>query len=379
MKAVISRKTANSLFRKITLLAFLTILSLSLPPHVVLADDPVPDFPPPGPLFPPGDSAGVPILRIELDEDDFPIYLPLILRGRSDFLVDPQNRTESLNFYLTYYANQASVPVGWTGNHSTCAPGTTSPEFRAAVLQRINYFRAMAGVPPVSLTNDSNRLAQAAALIMSVNRNLSHDPPTTWQCYSTDGHDGAGSSNLALGVSGWNAVTAYINDLGAGNTPLGHRRWLLYPQTQEMGTGDVPATAGYPTTNALRVFDAHMWETRPATRDNFVSWPPPGYVPRPVVFQRWSFSYPGADFSSASVTMTSSGGAITLTQFPVVNGYGENTLAWAPAGFSQAGAGLQTDAEVQTAADIPYQISIQNVVIGGQTRSFNYTVTVFDP
>ena len=149
--------------------------------------------------------------------------------------------------------------TNWTGSHSACDPETTSADFLAAILRRINYFRAMAGVSnDVIFRNASNQKAQAAALMMSVNRDLSHDPPSNWTCYSDLGHSGAGSANLYLGRYGWDAIDGYIKDPGDGNYPAGHRRWILYPQTREMGTGDIPPVSGYPSAQALVVFDDHM-------------------------------------------------------------------------------------------------------------------------
>ncbi len=51
-----------------------------------------------------------------------------------------------------------------------------------------------------------------------------------------------------------------------------------------MGTGDVPETASYPAINVLWVQDEdHIFDPRPKTFNEFVAWPPPGYVPAPVV------------------------------------------------------------------------------------------------
>src|SRR6185312_8522029 len=117
------------------------------------------------------------------------------------------------------------------------------------------------------------------------------------------GASAAANSNLALGSFGPDSITGYINDFGANNTEAGHRRWLLYPQTQTMGTGDIPAGNGFTNANATWVLDGNYGTARPATRDGFVAWPPPGYVPYPVVFARWSFAYPNADFSTATVAV----------------------------------------------------------------------------
>lgn len=140
------------------------------------------------------------------DEWDFYLYLPLISRAPDpDSLpwVNTQSRTASRDFYQSEYQGSANSDSGWTGNHAACGAGTTSEAFRASILQRINYFRSMAGIPPLVGFNDIyNAKAQAAALMMSVNRSLSHSPDDSWACYTEAGAEGAGSSNLSLGRYG---------------------------------------------------------------------------------------------------------------------------------------------------------------------------------
>jgi uncharacterized protein YkwD len=302
------------------------------------------------------------------------IYLPLIQQGQVGLTVNLHNRQESIEFYVQQYLTSEGVAMNWTGDHASCDPGTAGEDFRLAVLRRINYFRAMAGVPAeIKFSDESNRKAQAAALMMSVNRQLSHSPPTSWICSSSTGAEGAGSSNLFLGAYSWDAIMGYMRDPGSGNSAVGHRRWILYPQTQVMGTGDIPNTQNYPASNALRVFDEHMWEQRPSTREEYVAWPPPGYVPYQVVFPKWSFSYANADFSGSSVTMESSGSNFLVNQANVVSGYGENTLVWIPMGLDES------SSWPIPAADTTYTVSIHNVLINNQSREFTYSVIVFNP
>jgi hypothetical protein len=296
------------------------------------------------------------------------VYLPLI-QGSNVPTVNPQERLASMNLYLQHYLAYEGTPIGWTGNHATCNMGDTSQPFRAAVLSRINYFRTMAGLPTMALNDEYSRKAQAAALMMSVNRKLSHSPTPDWLCYSSDGAQAAGSSDLFLGVMGWDAITGFVLEGGV----VGHRRWILYPQTEEMGTGDIPSTQSYPAANALWVFDSNMWGPRPATRDEFVAWPPPTYVPYQVINDHWSLSYPEADFSSATVTMACGGANVPVTLESVVNGYGENTLIWIPVGIGGGGSWPKPQ------ADTTYTVNIRQVIVGGQSRSFNYSVIVFDP
>lgn len=299
-------------------------------------------------------------------------YLPIAI-GEPESLqpwVNTQNKNVVRNFYLTEYMASEGVPSGWNGNHGSCNAGNTSAAFKTAVLSRINYFRAMAGLPPVTAFKSVySSKAQKAALMMSVNNALDHTPPTNWSCYSADGAEGAGSSNLYLGVYGPSAITGYVRDPGSGNYFVGHRRWILYPQTQFMGTGDIPPTS-YAPSNALWVFDLeNMWGPRPATREAYVAWPPPGYSPYQVVFDRWSFAYDEANFSNANITMTKNGNSLSLQENPTVNGYGENTLVWEPNdSFGQA-----------PTSDIVYHVNITNVVINGQNHNFSYQVIIFKP
>jgi hypothetical protein len=136
-----------------------------------------------------------------------------------------------------------------------------------------------------------------------------------------------------------------------------------------MGSGDIPYNENSWPANARWVFDDNMWDPRPETRDEFVAWPPPGYVPYQVVFPRWSFSYANADFSAASVTMSSGGDEIPVSVQPIVYGYGENTLVWEP----------EIDLGSPPASDEIYSVTVSSVLISEQAHNFSYQVIIFDP
>jgi hypothetical protein len=293
--------------------------------------------------------------------------------------VHPQSREASRTFFSTNY-QAANQPIGWTGNSAICNEGTTLLTFQDAVLLRLNYFRAMAGVPAsVTFSDVYSAKNQKAALMMSVNKQLNHHPPDSWTCYSAAGAEGAGNSNLGLGVNGRDVIDLYIQDPGTGNGFVGHRRWIFYPQTQTMGTGDIPANNGFAPANSLWVFDGNYGGPRPSTREEFVAWPPPGYVPYQVTYPRWSFSYPGADFTSATVTMTQDGVSLTVTLGPLATGYGENTLVWSPEGINFDETIINSQTWPVPAKDTAYRVTINNVIISGVSRNFAYSVIVFDP
>jgi hypothetical protein len=274
---------------------------------------------------------------------------------------------------LWYAAHEAGngVDPAWTGSIDGCERGTVSRAFRDATLARINYFRAMAGVPSgVTFTKVDNARAQAAALIMSAQGELSHTPPSTWACWSEDGRIGAGFSNLSSGAIGPDAIDQTMEDGGAGNELVGRRRKLLIPRVREMGTGSVPATGAHPAVQAV-LPGARSDAVRP--RDGFVAWPPRGYVPYQVVFPRWSFQLGDADFTSATVTMRRPGDrplALTIVDRTTFFGPG---LVWVTDDVPD-GAGWSAPP-----TDDPITVTVGNVLVGGRARSFTYTTTIFEP
>ncbi|MTW22676.1 hypothetical protein GJ668_16540 [Allochromatium palmeri] len=294
--------------------------------------------------------------------------------GTAGFVVDPSQRETSRLFYQSVFMASENLETGWTGDLNGCVPGTLSADYQDATILRVNWFRAMAGVPAnIVLDSDFSDKAQQAALMMAANGQLSHTPPSSWSCYTSDGAEAAGNSNLSLGNAGPDAIFSQMRDDGTNNAAVGHRRWILHPQTARMGAGSLPGTAGHWASNALWVFDDNLWAARPAVRDGFIAWPPPGYMPYQSVFARWSFSYDDADFSTAGVTMTRDGSPVALTLEALSYRAGENTLVWLPAPYQEG------DAWARPTADETYQVTVSNVLLDGARLAFTYQVTVFDP
>ncbi len=275
--------------------------------------------------------------------------------------LNPADRGSVVSAYQTIYSGAANNPVlsssNWTGNVGGCKPGDTSSAFKEAVLRRINFYRALAGLPNVTYAAGVDGQQQAAALMMAANGTLSHSPPGTWKCYSDAGKTGAGSSNLAGGNDGVNAIDAYMDDGGGNNSFAGHRRWILYPPRLEMASGDVPGW------NALYVFGKSG--PRPAN-PRFVTYPTAGFFPRGLLptSKRWSFSVNGADFSTATITMSANGSSVPLTKLTPQNGYGDNTVVWEVAGA------------LSLIGDAPISVKLEGVNLAGAPQTFSYVVTL---
>ncbi len=298
----------------------------------------------------------------------------------SSFTVDPKSREQARVLYNTVYQASENVPSGWTGSILLNDAGTTTTAFKDAIRLRVNYFRAMGGVPAtVVFSDDLDAADQWAALMMSANNTLSHTPSLVWLDYSALGATAAGSSNLDLGMdSGPTAVTVYMQDNGGNNAAAGHRRWILYPPETTMGTGDVDAGTLNYAANALYILDqATFANPAPAARDGFVAWPPPGYVPFDLISPRWSLSVPGADFSAASVTMSRQGNAVPVRLEALNPGAGDNTLVWVPDDADPANPPAPTAPAV--GKETTTTVTVANVLVNGTPQSFTYNVTPIDP
>jgi Calx-beta domain/Cysteine-rich secretory protein family len=267
-------------------------------------------------------------------------------------------------FYQNTFAAQADVATGWNGNVASGDAGTLGANYLAAIAARVNDYRWMAGLPGgVMLDSTENTEAQLAALMMAANNQLSHSPPPTWLDYSAAGAGAAGHSDLTLGASGTSAIDLYMTDPGAGNTFVGHRRWVLYPSTRTMGVGDIPGQS-----NALYVVQP---ELAPAPAVTAVAWPPAGFVPVTLMPLRWSLQSDGnTDFSNATVSVTENGTPQTVEILSDnSSGYGGNAIVW-DMPFAPA---------PQYGQQAVYTVNIGNVMVAGKPQSFSYSTTSFDP
>ncbi|HEY1737501.1 MAG TPA: CAP domain-containing protein [Acidimicrobiia bacterium] len=288
------------------------------------------------------------------------------------FTVTMSNREDVRQFFYRVHEASNDVAPGWTGSIAGCNPGTVSSDYLNATLTRINYFRAMAGVPSnVTLNATDNQQAQAAALMMSAQNDLSHAPPNTWACWSQDGFDGASSSNLALGNTG----PASIDQLMFDDDVLGHRRNMLYEGTDVMGSGSVPATSGHDAAEAQYVLSPPVSPV-PTPRDGFMAWPPKGFVPYQIVYPRWSFSLANASFAGATVTMSSNGNNVPVTIEGRDNEFGDPAIIWIPT------VNGVTDGQAwpNPGADATYTVTVSGVTVNGNpVAPSTYNVTVIDP
>ncbi len=324
----------------------------------------------------------------------------------SDFGVDNQNRNDVIAFWHAVYQASEGYEnrVGWTGNYSG-TPGSTSPEFVADVERRLNYFRAMCGIPANARLNTGSTVAinpedrfkpssttlksdaaQQFALMLIRNYDsstgsdpaITHDPASSVTGWSAAGWNAAAHGNFAFGIYGPGAITEYLREAlptgsatSAWNMDVGHRRWCLFPPATNYATGDQPGSSAYrPPTNSLYVLP-NAEELQSVTSPAFVSYPSAGFFPAPVNSPYWSLSRADADFSSATVTMTTADG----TPLPVVStrrqtGYGDPAIVWRVDDAA---------AKIYVFSDTTFQVHVAGIAGDGIPASYDYAVTLINP
>lgn len=183
-----------------------------------------------------------------------------------------------------------------------CEVAPQSKRALRRVLTAVNWYRAIAGLDPVTLDGRLNRLAQQSSVIQNYLRTgeyLSHDPPRSTRCWSKAGADAAGRSNLASGANGGNAVALYMSDYGVPSA--GHRMWILNPTASRFGSGDAGSY------NSLYVVGPSNPQ---ASQPPYVVWPSAGYFPYRETPATWSLrtSRQDIDLTRARVTLNVSTG-----------------------------------------------------------------------
>lgn len=327
----------------------------------------------------------------------------------SGFVVDTQSRNDVVSFWNSVYVESTGYEahLAWDGSMANNEPGSTSAAFKKDVERRINFYRAMAGMDANILINTTRETfsgdasfdtpegttkqdaAQAAAFMLSKNTaefktggSVSsgtanpHDPPENWLQDGSIARNGAYYSNIAIGHYGPTAIDEYISEDsqgagGAENSNVGHRRFILNSRLREVATGDVnPVNTNYYPTNALYVIGDWL---APTNSPQFIAWPNSGYIPEAITPRLWSLSYPGADFSNATIHMQIVGDATidtTITN-PEFGSYADNTIVWKSTNPSAI-----RSAEFE---DVTINVTISNIIINGKTISHDYSVTIINP
>ncbi|MEO0852594.1 MAG: CAP domain-containing protein, partial [Cyanobacteria bacterium J06648_11] len=269
-----------------------------------------------------------------------------------------------------------------------CVAGQLTDEAAQFAIDRLNFLRGLHDLEPVLLGPDLLAKSQQAALMMTANDQLDHSPPTSWGCYSSEGDEAAGSSNIGITRTSnpdlesllANQVDRFFLDGGQNNfDDVGHRRWNLYPQYSRGAYGVVVDLddRGFNIGVSNWVFESDASRTNP----DFVAFPAEGmylfsmvsngFSSDRIADYRWSFSVNvrrDSDLGSASVRVTNLDTNQAISVSDVVEsrqGFGLDTITYSvnPSSISP---------------NTSYRIDIDNVTVGGAPRTYSYTTYLAD-
>ena len=252
-------------------------------------------------------------------------------------------------------AAQAYVPGA-----TMCDPGSMSRDAINDALRRLNMYRWLVGLTPVTDDATQDMTDQACSLMEHVKgwpgagNPDPHHPDSSWPCYTANGTMGANSSNISWGTS--SAADAMDNWMGdSGNdTTLGHRRWILHPPLGPVGIGFVGDAS------CLGVFGSGGG----GTAGPWYAYPPPGPVPTSITTNAWSFHTSHLNIGSAAVSIMrmSDGMNMPVRMLTLSQGYGDDTVGWYPSGW------------VAMAGE-SYQVQVSGLS-GGTSATVSYVVQV---
>lgn len=324
----------------------------------------------------------------------------------SSFSVDNEDRNDVISFwYAVYQASEGYQDrVGWNGNY-TGSSGITSAVFVDDVERRLNYFRAMCGVPSDATVNSGSKVlinladafkpaatitkssaAQKAALLLVRNYNsstgvdlaLTHNPGPALIGWSPAAWNALSKGNFAFGLYGPGAIKGYLVErapdgsvTSSWNGLVGHRRWCLYPKSTDFATGDQPGSSvARPPSNVFYVIQNPSVNTKSLSAE-FVAFPPAGFFPAAINSPHWSLSREGADFSFATVKMTDSvGNPVALANIYRDKSYGDPAIVWQVP---------DSVASTFVANDTRFHVAISGIVGDGISSTYEYDVTLIDP
>lgn len=281
--------------------------------------------------------------------------------------------------------------LGWEEHYTQapnvqgCFEGVLKDSEKAEVLNYVNFIRSIHGLKPVQYDLNGDKYAQKSSLIMAANSALSHQPPSSWSCYSNDGYYGAEKSNLHLNRSTSNtlnpksieSIIGWMIDDKSGNAPdrCGHRRAIINPFLTSIAFGRVDGKSNVDNYYCSGMSLLYLDRVNGGIQDRpieFVAYPYQNY-PIELVNKSWYLSFSpfydmnswnrnnNVDYSNTEVKVATEDG-----QQLKVHSYIYDAEGWGAIhnNFRWMVDGLQNE--------VRYNVNIKGIVVNGQSKEYSY-------
>lgn len=256
-----------------------------------------------------------------------------------------------------------------------CSAGTVTESEKKKVLARLNYIRSLHNLPPVVYEYGDDVLTAECSLIIAANQELSHTPPSSWDCYSGDAYNGCNKSNIFIrwgtGSSSFESegvVDAFMTDEGVPS--LGHRRWFIDPWLKHISFGRADDLQNSVLGSAIKVINTSE-QNISSSSITFVAYPYE-YYPAELYNDEVMMSFSvisstsnkwdnnSVNFAGAAVAITDPANkTMKIKEMKFDNeGYGvPNNLRWFTEGIEKG---------------VKYNVTVTNVGINSAYKNYSY-------
>ena len=259
-----------------------------------------------------------------------------------------------------------------------CVAGRLSQAAKNRALEATNQIRALHGLTPLVYSTLYSQQMQAAALIQAAAGYPGHRPDPSADCYTAEGAEGSGTSNLFGGAGNRDPadhMVGWANDFNNRSqvSAVGHRRWVLNPFAFYFAYGQVHGYAAHKVVRYDREprravlpevdFVAFPYETYPY---HLVEGDPPWSISVIEDPDNWYWGNRYDYFQEAAITVTR---VKDETALPISDRYTDswgfalpNILSWQVEGWEY---------------DTLYEVEISNVSLqSGLKTSYSYSVFI---
>ncbi|MCX6155819.1 MAG: T9SS type A sorting domain-containing protein [Candidatus Kapabacteria bacterium] len=268
-------------------------------------------------------------------------------------------------------------------DYNSCSPGALKATEKQAILDYINLIRSYHGLKAVTYDETNQIKAMKAAMLISINNNMTHTPASNEICYSQDAYDGSNQSNLfyqtgsGLGdlVPSLNSVIMWMWD--DGQASLGHRQAIINPFLTKIAFGrsdGTPKVNFNGTITSMTLF--YQPNVTGSINVDFVACPQNDYN-TDLFKKNWLlnfsafydknqwFNNKNIDYSAVSITVSDPDGNrlnVHGIQYDF-DGWGSipNDLKWYADGLMD---------------NVKYTVEIKNAKVNGSVKNYTYTFTL---
>lgn len=298
--------------------------------------------------------------------------------------------------FFTYY-NAQSINLNdiyeTLPDINNCSPGVLKQSEKDKILEYVNQIRALHGLSAVTWATEKDNASMQASLMCVANGNISHTPPSDWECYTTEGAEGCAKSNLHMGIffgtdapGSKAAIAGWMQDNNSANAKdkVGHRRAIMNPFLTKISVGradgEPKSGGGGAIYEAMNLFYQDFTNGDISSSDiDFVAYPYGNYPTElvdpsfylnfsPIYNKQNLWGNTNIDYSQAVITMKDDKG----NNVPV------DSKSWDNEGWGSIPTNMVWKVTGGFKLNTKYTVEITNVIVNGESKDYSYWFNVTD-